>query len=305
MSSETAFDDGMRRQSRSRPVGRAIAAFAERQHGVIARCQLAALGLGSGAIDHRVRAGQLYVIHKGAYAVGHRALTRQGRWMAAALAAGSDAVLSHHAAAAHWGLRNDNRARIDITTPRKLHPRKNLLPHCAVLPPDEITTHDAIPTTTVPRTLLDLAAVLPRQAVQRAMTEADVQRLTDPLSLPDLIARHPRARGVTKLRDHLPILTREELEHRFQTFLDAAVLPRPHFNTHIEGYEVDVAWPARRLIAELDGYATHRTRRAFERDRQKDRHLLLAGWTVTRITWRQLHDHPARLAAELRALLER
>ena len=223
--------------------------------------------------------------------------------MAAALAAGPDAVLSHHAAAAHWGLRNDNRGRIDITTQSKLHPRTNLLPHCAVLPPDERTTHDGIPISTVPRTLLDLASVLPRQAVQRAMTEADVQRLTDPLSLPDLIARHPRARGVTKLRDHLPTITRLELEHRFHAFLTAAVLPRPLFNTHIEGYEVDIAWPAQRLIAELDGYATHTTRHAFEQDRARDRRLLLAGWTVTRITWRHLHDDPATLAKELRALL--
>ncbi len=293
----------MRRQSRSRSVDRAIAAFAERQHGVIARWQLASLGLGSAAIDHRVRSGKLHLIHRGVYAVGHRVLSMQGRWMAAVLAAGSGAVLSHQSAAALWGIRSDNRISIDVTSPRKLHRRSNLLPHCAVLPPDEVTIHEGIPTTTVPRTLLDLASVLPRQAVQRAMTEADVQRLTDPLSLPDLIARHPRARGVTKLRDHLPTITRLELEHRFHAFLTAAVLPRPHFNTHIEGYEVDIAWPEQRLIAELDGYAAHGTREAFERDRQRDRHLLLAGWRVTRITWRQLHDNPTTLAGELRALL--
>jgi len=223
--------------------------------------------------------------------------------MAAVLAAGPDAVLSHHAAAAHHKLRPSNRTQIDVTVPRVLRPRPNLRPHCAVLPPDEINTRDGIPTTTVPRTLLDLASVLPRQAVQRAMTEADVLRLTDPLSLPDLIQRHPHARGIRKLRDHLPILTREELEHRFQTFLDAAVLPRPKVNTRIEDMEVDFAWPEPRVIAELDGYNTHSTRHAFEQDRARDRRLLLAGWTVTRITWRQLHDDPARLAAELQALL--
>jgi very-short-patch-repair endonuclease len=117
------------------------------------------------------------------------------------------------------------------------------------------------------------------------------------------VARHPGHRGITKLRNHDPSLVRSELEARFITFLDDAVLPRPDVNTRVENFEVDFAWHEHRVIAELDGYAFHATRFAFEQDRARDRRLQARGWRVVRITWRQLHDHPAPLAAELAALL--
>ena len=225
--------------------------------------------------------------------------------MAAVLAAGPGAVLSHQSAAALWGLRPTARDRIDVTTSRKLSTRPGIHPHCAVLPSDETTTKIGIPTTTPARTLLDLAAVLPRQAVQRAVNEAEVLRLADATALYVLKSRHPRHRGISKLHEdhHVPGLTRSELEARFITFLDEAVLPRPTVNTVIEAMEVDFAWPAHRLIAELDGFAFHATRRAFEQDRARDRRLQAHGWRVIRITWRQLHDDSERLAAELAALL--
>ncbi len=304
MELEVAIDTDSHGRSQPRGLDLRIAALAARQHGVVARRQLQALGIGRGAIDYRLQRGRLHLVHHGVYAVGHPVLSQFGRWMAAVLACGPGSALSHQDAAALRGIRANTRSRIDVTVPRRLQPRPGIHPHRAVLPPDEITTINGIPTTTVPRTLLDLAAVLPRQAVHRAVAEAEVLRLADPLSLATLLDRHPRARGITKLRDHDPALTRSELEARFLAFLDAAALPRPSVNSRFEGLEVDFAWPARRLIVELDGYAFHATRRAFERDRARDRRLQSRGWRVIRITWRQLHDDRRSLAAELRALLQ-
>ena len=224
--------------------------------------------------------------------------------MAAVLAAGPGAVLSHQSAAALWNLRATSKTRIDVTTPHKLRPRKGLHPHCAVLPHDERTVHEGIPVTTPARTLLDLAGVINRQALDRALNEAEIQRLPSPATLLD---RYPRNRGTKTLRTLLltsrrSTPTRSELEDRFLTFIDDHCLPTPETNTIIEGYEVDATWRDARLIVELDGFATHGTRRAFERDRERDRRLQAAGWRVIRLTWRQLAE-PGDLAEQLTTLL--
>jgi very-short-patch-repair endonuclease len=300
---EDALDAVIRGQSRTRPTDELIAGLAERQHGVVGRRQLGALGLGARAIDHRVECGRLHLVHRGVYAVGHRVLSQRGLWMAAVLACGPRAVLSHRSAGALWGIQPTGRASIELTTPKRLHPRPGLHPHRAVLPADEITIHNQIPTTTPARTLLDLAAVVPRQTLERALDEAEVLRLPGPALL---LARYPRRRGSANLRTLLlnarsPTPTRTKLEARFLTFLDDHGFDRPHINTIIEGYEVDAVWPKAKLIVELDGFATHGTRRAFERDRARDRRLTAAEWRVVRITWWALEDR-GELAGELRRL---
>ena len=184
--------------------------------------------------------------------------------------------------------------------------RPTITVHTSTLPKDEVTSVSGIPVTTVPRTLLDLASVLPAHQLERAINEAEVQRLTDPLSLPDLLARYPHRKGIGAIRailDDGPALTREELEASFRAFIRSADLPRPRFNAIVEGYECDCVWFSRQLIVELDGRATHDTRLAFEQDRERDRVLSAAGWRVIRITWRQLHQTPERVAADLRRLL--
>jgi very-short-patch-repair endonuclease len=218
--------------------------------------------------------------------------------MAAVLAAGPGAVLSHRSAAALWGIRPTAATRVDVTVPRRLRLQPGLLPHSAVLPPDERTTRAGIPVTTPERTLLDLAAVLDRQALDRTLNEAEIQRLQSPTAL---LARYPRRRGTATLRALLLDArrsTRSPLEAEFQAFIDTHRLPRPETNAFIEGHEVDAVWRGARLIVELDGFATHGTRRAFERDRQRDRKLTAAGWRTIRLTSRQLAQ-PASLAAEL------
>ncbi len=181
------------------------------------------------------------------------------------------------------------------------------------LRPDEITSRDGIPVTTVARTLLDLAAVLPRDRLERAVHEAEYRRYADAPSLPELIERHRGARGLGRLRSILDEggvgerLTRSELEERFLTLVAKHDLPRPEVNVSLRlndrWIEADCVWRDQRLIVELDGAAAHHTRRAFERDRERDRVVQAAGWTVVRITWRQLVSESAAVVADLRRLL--
>jgi very-short-patch-repair endonuclease len=269
----------------------AIAALAGRQHGVVARAQLLDAGIGRRAIVRRIDAGRLHPLYRGVYAVGHNVVSQRGRWMAATLATGG--VISHRTAGALWGLRPFN-GRIDVTIPWDKSKRPGVLLHRAVLAPDEITTRDRIPVTTPARTQLDLAGVLQRHQLQQAVNEADRLRLerADP-------RRHPTKKGVARLSG--PVAhTRRELEARFQAFLNDRRFPTPQSNVLIEGHEVDCVWPKRRLIVELDSWEYHRTRADFENDRRRDRHLATHGWTVLRVTWRDL-DEPGRLAAELAA----
>jgi len=234
--------------------------------------------------------------------------------MAAVLAAGPGAVLSHHSAGALWGIRDPRRSRPDVIAPRRVD-RPTINARRIALPPDETTTHREIPVTAPARTLVDLAGLLTSQRLETAITEAEIGRLTSPTSLADLVARHPKGPGTANLRRILRnaaevgrTVTRSDLEVAFLVFLDAHGLPRPRTNHRIEltsGDEprVDAAWPHHRLIAELDSYGIHTTRRNFEEDRARDRALTAAGWRVVRITWRQLHDDATSLAAQLRRLL--
>ncbi|MDP9384992.1 MAG: endonuclease domain-containing protein [Actinomycetota bacterium] len=243
------------------------------------------------------------------YAVGHPVVSERGRWTAAVLAGGEGAVLSHRSAGASWGIVRWSGVT-EITVPADRRSRAGLRVHASALPPDERTIGDGIPVTTVPRTLLDLAAVLPPARLERAVHEAEVLRLADPLSVADLLARHPGRRGSAGLRAILDDLaaagarvTRSELEDRFLPLAAAAGLPAPLMNVCVEGFEVDCLWREHGLAVELDGRAAHATRAAFERDRARDRRLQAAGWRVIRITWRQLCHEPRAIADDLRRLL--
>jgi very-short-patch-repair endonuclease len=283
-----------------------IVALAERQHGVVARQQLLHAGLFPHVIDHKLALGRLHRLHRGVYAVGHCRLAREGRWMGAVLAAGEDAVLSHRAAATLLGL--GHFLHIEVTAPAH-RARPGIDVHTSILPLDEVTAEQGIPVTTVPRTLLDLAAVLPPHRVERAVNEAEVQRHTDHLSLVDLVERYPGRRGLRTIKAILARLeagvtiTRSELESRFLAFTRQARLASPLLNAHLLGFECDCVWPKQRVIVELDGHATHSTREAFEQDRARDRTLQAEGWQVVRVTWRQLHESPEALAADLRKIL--
>jgi very-short-patch-repair endonuclease len=290
-----------------------IGDLAEQQHGVVARRQLERLGVGKGSIEKRVRMGRLYRLGRGVYAVGHRVLSREARWMAAVLACGPGATLSHRSAAALWGMREPGSRAIEVTTPRKSRSRGGIHRHFAVLPADEVTTERGIPVTTVPRTLMDLATVASVDVVEHALRESEYLRLHDRLSLSDLLDRYPGRRGCRTIREclrrrvTLPAgRARSWLEREFLPFLRRNGLPRPQLNVWLEvggrSIQVDCLWPGK-MIVELDGFAGHGTRVAFREDRARDRRLRVAGYGVTRIAPEQLDDEPEAIAADLRALL--
>jgi hypothetical protein len=287
-----------------------VATFAARQHGVVTRAQLLDAGVGRRAIDGRIARGLLHPLHRGVFAVGHRRVGRDGRWMAAVLAGGDGAVLSHRSAAALWRMRETSRGP-EVTVARHRGTRPGVEYHEAVLRPDEIAVVDGIPATTPARTLLDLAAVLSREHLKAAFQEAEVRRLTSPTSLDALLARYPGRRGTQAIRrildEHHEIgrtVPTSVLERRFLAVLDAHGLPRPSINRLSREGELDATWPDHRLIVECDGFATHGTRRAFEDDRAKDRNLTVAGWRVIRITWRQLTEDPETIARQMGILLD-
>jgi very-short-patch-repair endonuclease/predicted transcriptional regulator of viral defense system len=291
-------------------IDRLISDLAERQHGVTALRQLVEIGVTRKAVEFRLRCARLHRVHRGVYAVGHRLLSADGWRMAAVLAAGPRAVVSHVDAAAIHGLLQSSRAITEVTLPYRRKPSRGIRAHYARLPPDEITTVRGIPVTTVPRTILDLAAVRRREDVERALHESEVQRLTDPLSLHDLLARYPRRHGSRAVRAILTerrTVPKSVLERAFTAFVRRYRLPRPEVNVWLtidrHTYEIDCLWRGPRVIVELDGRAAHDTAKAFESDREKDRRLTVARWQPLRVTWKQLHGAPAQLAADLRTLL--
>jgi predicted transcriptional regulator of viral defense system len=298
-------------ERRTRRLEQALADLAGRQHGVVARRQLLEIGFGPRAIARRLESGRLHSLHRGVYAVGHRVVACEGRWMAAVLAIGPGSALSHRSAAAHWGLLSLRGGAVHVTGERAVRERPGIIAHCSRLPSDETTTLDGVPVTTVPRTVLDLAVMAPRRSIEQALNEAERRQLTDPLSLNDLVARYRGRRGLATLRtvlaDRTPGITRSELEDRFLAFLDRAGLPRPELNAaiHLDDrfIEVDCVWRRQKLVVELDGRSTHDTADAFYGDRARDRALLVAGWSTVRVTWRDLDAEADRLAKELRALL--
>lgn len=234
--------------------------------------------------------------------------------MAAVLFAGPGAVLSHRSAAELWGVRNPSSGAIEVTTPRKSRSSGSIHRHFAVLAPDEVTEHRGIPVTSVPRTLFDLAGVSSADVVEHALRESEYLRLHDRLSLPDLLARYPGRRGSTTVREclwrrrNLPIgRARSWLELEFLPFLRRNGLPRPRLNIWLEvggrSFQVDCLWPGD-VVVELDGFAGHGTRVAFQEDRARDRRLRVAGYGVIWVAPEQLEDEPDELAADLRALIE-
>jgi very-short-patch-repair endonuclease/predicted transcriptional regulator of viral defense system len=294
-----------------------IAELAERQHGLITLPQLQLVGLSRSAVSRRAAVGRLHRVHRGVYAVGRRRLEVHGRWMAAVLACGAEAVLSRRSAAALSGLRRDAGPRIDVCVPWKgVRGMPGIDVHrSTTLEPCDITTVDGIPCTTIARTLVDLGDVVNRRAVERAVDQAEVLQLFDGRAVHDALARAGPKRGAGTLRAVLadrsgPTLTRSELEERFLALCRAASLPSPSVNAWITlddgvAYKADFLWRNERLIVETDGRDVHTTRKAFEHDRERDQRLTLAGFTVVRFTWRQIVREPRRVVGAMASLLAR
>jgi very-short-patch-repair endonuclease len=283
-----------------------VAALAARRHGIVTWAQLRRIGLGEGAIRRRIRAGWLHVKYRGVYAVGHPTLTLHGRFLAAVVAFGDQAVLSHRSAAVLWGLVPERGPRIDVTVPGTggRTRRGAVVCHRSPLSEADATALHGIPVTNPARTLADLAAVVSDREFERALDEAAYLRL-------DLSGLQPRQgrRGGARIRRVLAnhragtTRTRSEMEERMLALCNRFALPRPLCNLEVEGHTVDFVWPQSRLIVETDGWQAHGTRRAFETDRRRDAHLVANGWRPVRLTWKRLMSEPEEVVEQLRGML--
>ena len=284
--------------------------LAARQHGVVATWQLVQDEVPSVQITRWAHRGWLVRLHRGVYAVGHRALTADGHHLAAVLACGPGSVLSHRSAADAWGLRATSRRNIDVTTAAAGGRKHRWIDaHRCALHPDERTVLRGIPITTVARTALDIGEVTTQRDVHRYLVAAEQQRRYDQRAIDAVVARAAGRRGLRPLlgalRDLHPqhVATRSEMEIRALELIAAHGLPAPRVNDELGPYLIDLHWPAHRVAVELDSRTYHLTADAFERDRRRDAELAAAGYRSARITWRQLTCEPAWVARTLGRLL--
>ena len=290
------------------PADGLIAQLAGRQSGVVTRVQLLAVGISRPMIRHRLNVGRLHAIHRGVYAVGHLALAPHARELAAVLACGPRSAASHQSAAGLWDFAQRPRGPVEVVREGShgLGAAGVRVHETTSLPLSEIRHRYGVRVTSPARTLLDLAATINASELERAVGEAQARGLVRNGEL-EALARSGR-RGCVALGAILedpPSLTRSEAERHLLALLARARLPKPHTNVRVGSYEVDAFWPAQRLVVEVDGYAFHSGRAAFERDRLRDADLQSTGLGVMRVTWRQLVRQPEVVVARLGAALSR
>jgi Transcriptional regulator, AbiEi antitoxin/Protein of unknown function (DUF559) len=298
----------------------ALAALAADQWGVFSLEQVVDLGLSVRAVQKRAAAGRLHRLYRGVYSlVPRNLLTREGLWLAAVLASGAGAVLSHRSAAALYELRPHGGVKIDVTVPTRAARRQPgiNIHRSTTLTPADIASVKNIPCTSVARTLFDLAEVTRRRPLERAFDQSEVLELFDLDALEDQLDRNPTRPGAGVVRAVLAeheigtTLTWSELEERFLQLIVARGLPQPEVNAWVvlpdggPAIRADFVWRAQRVIVEVDGRKYHGTRQAFERDRRRDQRTAAAGWRPIRTTRRQLAEAPEEVVETVIALLDR
>ncbi|MFL5862521.1 MAG: DUF559 domain-containing protein, partial [Solirubrobacteraceae bacterium] len=287
---------------------RGLAEVAGAQRAMVHRAQLRALGIGRGSYNHRLATGALHRVFPSVLSVVHPVLEPWALETAALLYAGDDAVLSHESAAAVWELADAPPIVAITLIGRKARRQPRLRLHeVESLDIRDIGVHRGFPVTAPARTLIDCAA---RGPVDRLLNEARLLKLVKDADLHAAMARCPGRSGTGPLRALLATeqglrFQRSEAERLLKRVIADAGLPLPVFNAGVLGYEADAHWPQQRVIVEVDGYAAHGHRMAFERDRDKDQTLIAAGYVVLRITWHQLTQRPIAVAARLAAALAR
>ena len=292
-----------------------IASLAARQLGLVTIGQLQRLGLGRGAIAHRVRSGRLHRVHQGVYAVGHPQLSPDAVLMAAVMACGPSAALSHEHAAELWELTPPwaapKRERIAVSVPKSCGRgrRPGIRVHRGSLGTAEVVDRRLIPVTTVPRTLADLGACVDTRQLERAVDRAVSERLVTVPELRSAAQARLPARGPSALvrllacAERFDSVTDSMLEERFVGIVRGGGLPMPALNQRIDGIRVDASWHAQRVVVELDGYTWHRTRIRQENDRDREARLRRSGWLVVRYSKRQVFDEPLLVLSDLAAVL--
>jgi predicted transcriptional regulator of viral defense system len=297
---------------------RAIVAHAVPQHAVLSLGQLTEVGMAPSSVRGRANARRLHRIYRGVYAlVPESLLTAKGRWMAAVLACGPGAVLSHQTAAALHGLRRTDRAKVDVTVPRRsrrAHPGIDVH-RSTILTDTDVTTVGGIPCTTVARTLLDLAAVLQRRPVERAFDQAEMERVLSLRAIDDLLRRNPTHQGARVVKAILAehyvgtTPTVNEYEEAFFAICRRIDVPIPEVNQWVDLHDgappikADFLWREQRVIVETDSVKYHGTHQARQRDPRRDQRAMLAGWRTVRTTWQQVMRRPGELETILPRLL--
>lgn len=264
-----------------------IAVIAGRQHGIVTVEQLHAAGFGRTEVTRRVQMGRLHRLHRGVYAVGHRNLSWRGRWLAAVLAAGDRAVLSHTSAAALWKFLRPIGGPVHVSLPAAVHrkPRPGLRLHRSrTLTRSDITRHHGIAVTNPARTIEDIRGEVEPYLFRRALRQAE------------LAGHRVPHLGVVKR-------TRSDLELLFLALCDTHDLPRPEVNVRVGPYLVDFLWPAQRVAVETDSWDYHRGSVAFEEDHERNLALGARGFAVRRFTGDQLEAASDAVAADLRQAL--
>jgi hypothetical protein len=273
--------------------------LASRQYGVVSRSQLLAAGLHPSRIARELRARRLHRVHVGVYAVGHRSLSVEGRWLAAVLACGVCAVLSHRSGAVLWRLRTSDSGIASVTAPVQLT-RPRIETHRGRLATADRTVQRGIPVTSVSRTIVDLGHLLDDESLERVVREAQFRGLWNETAIRDVLSRRSSPRVRAYLGDVAPTQTR--LEDRFLRLCDRHGIPRPLTQQGARP-RLDFVWPAHRLVVEVDGWESHRTRVAFQQDRTTTNALQLDGFVVLRFTWEDVNRRPAMVAGQIRRAL--
>lgn len=287
-------------------MGRSAWELARRQHGVLARSQLLDLGFTKSGIEHRLRAGRLHPLRTGVYAVGRPQITRNGRWMAAVLACGEEAMLSHRSAAALWGFGEEHPDYIEISARRhhkvrriglRVHDRAGLWNR-------DVAAHRGIPVTSPVRTFLDLATVTGPKTIERAINDADKLDVIDADSLRRALEDYPGQPGIRLLRHVLDKdtfrLSDDELERLFRPLAAAAGLPAPLTKVMVDEFEADFFWPELGLVVETDGWRYHRTPSAQTRDALRFQRHVASGLTPLRFSHYQVKYEPRHVVDILR-----
>lgn len=284
-----------------------MAALAATQKGLVARRQLIRLGLSPATIDEWVATGQLNVVYPGVYLVGHPVMPNGGRELAAVLASGPGAVLSHRSAAEVWKLIEPRRGlALQTTSPdRRIEGPKGIYVHgSVVLAEDEIDARDGIPVTSAARTVFDLASQAATWEVAKAYEEGLIQNYFSRDRMIVLAMRHKGRRGIRKVRalidrDAPPSVTIEEAHRRLLELIRSSDLPHPRTELKIDGRPADIVWEEAKLVVEMDGGAFHNQPSRIERDKLRDSKLAALGYVVVRVTWNELTQRPAALISRI------
>jgi hypothetical protein len=286
--------------------------MANRQHGIVSIRQLRGpLGYSESAMEREVASGHLHRLYRGVYAVGHTRISLYGRCLAAVLACGPGALLSHTSAAWLWGISTLEPLPFHVTAPGRRRSRRPIvLHHARALLGGDRALVEVVPVTSLPRTFLDNAAIVRDGRLERMLERAEELGLLDLGPIDELLARTPGHPGHGRMRRAVELyrptsFTRSGVERRFLALVKEAGLPQPRTCFVEHGFELDAYWPEERFAVELDTYETHRTNAAFERDRLRHEDLKLVGIEMIRVTDRRLKNESEDVAQRVRLHLAR